>query len=142
MSLAPNSSRSRGRVCCSVSSWRVLVLRGCSSTPRIALLAEGSEPHVSLGLRSLLVPPRGSSWGRSSPPRGFDVVNRVCRNSPFKKSLVFFNKQGVLGALFCSSNHYLPPDPSWVLSVKLVIAVQSKDGLMYASPWQRLGKSL
>lgn len=44
---------------------------------------------------------------------------------------LFFNKQG---APFCSSHRYLPPDPSWVFSVKLVIAVQSKDRLMYTSP--------
>lgn len=43
---------------------------------------------------------------------------------------------------FCSSDKYLSTDPSWVFSVKLVIAVQSKDRLMYTSPWQRLGKSL
>lgn len=45
-------------------------------------------------------------------------------------------------ASFCSSDNYLSTDPSWVFSVKLVIAVQSKDRLMYTSPWQRLGKSL
>jgi len=45
-------------------------------------------------------------------------------------------------ALSCSSDEYLSTEPSWVLSVKLVIAVQSKDRLMYTSPWQRLDKSL